>query len=125
MTVEPADLHCEWCGDHLEPPKTRACTPAHRAAIHRFLNGHPHAKTPTWDGSPLHGRRGESKRANASQAQHKKPSGWSGAQLSYWKARAALVERLAHFPGGERLIDEALAAALPAKQRRRVETRKR
>jgi hypothetical protein len=38
----------------------------------------------------------------------------SGRQLSYAKTRRAL---LARFPGAERLIDEALAEALPKRQR--------
>ena len=48
----------------------------------------------------------------------------SGLQLSYWKTRAALIERLGHLPGGARLIDEALEAALPARQRDRLEARR-
>lgn len=113
------DLHCEWCGDHLEPPKTRACKPAHRAEIHRYLNDHPHAKTPTWDGSPLHGRRGESKRANASQARRRKPS---GVQLAYFRTHRLLVSRLNLSPDTATAL---LKDALSTKQRERLEARER
>lgn len=47
----------------------------------------------------------------------------SGVMLSYAKTREALFQRLSHFPGGERLIDEALRDALAPTQRRKLEAR--
>jgi hypothetical protein len=47
----------------------------------------------------------------------------SGLQLSYAKTERELIERLAHFPGGRRLIAEALRAALSERQRKQLEAR--
>ena len=42
----------------------------------------------------------------------------SGRQISYAKARRELIARLWHFPNGEQIVDDALQAALPERQRR-------
>lgn len=60
------------------------------------------------------------KQAGVRQASRKRASGM---QVSYAKVYGELHARLWHFPDGERLIKEALRAALSDKQRARLDAR--
>lgn len=71
--------------------------------------------------NPTKNRNGDGPRpANVRQASRKRPS---GLQVSYVKAHEELHDRLWQFPGAERLIKEALRAALSDRQRQRLDER--
>lgn len=110
----PPFLACRWteCKRVLDPARVAhgatACDEKH--------------KTAAWKIEARYGRHDAvavSARANGSQ-HRKKPS---GLQVSHGKAREELLARLWHFPDGERLVDEALRAALSDRQRAQLDAK--
>lgn len=95
---------CEWCKTRFVKATAtkRFCCEAHKLAAWKYRRDPENAPAP-----PPPPRSG----------------GSSGEQASIAKARRELMARLWHFPGAERLIDEALDASLSDRQRERRRAR--